>query len=79
MFPEKIEIEAYADKWYPYERQYEHEKGGCYYRIAEGNSIDFVVDSFVSLYPDGHLSYLWNGTEHDWNKKWREERSYELG
>lgn len=69
MFPNSIEIEVYPDKWITYNKQYEHEDGGCYYNTDE--SSDPITSTFVSLYPDGHLTFLWNGKESDWNKEWR--------
>lgn len=70
-YPEKIFIELYPSthKGAVYEKQYEHEGGGCYYRTREDNNP--VTSNFVSLYSDGHLTYLWNGSEKDWNREWR--------
>ena len=45
---------------------YEHEKGGMYYHSEECS--DVITGSFISLYPDGRLTYLWNGYEHEYGK-----------
>lgn len=75
-FPETISIKLYPnasprDQWVVYKKDYEHEDGGCYY-YSEDNSSP-VTSQFVSLYPDGSLTYLWDGVEKPFNKEWREE------
>ena len=69
-FPEKIWIEVYPEthNGYEYVKDYEHEGGGCYYRSPEND--DPIAGSFVSLYPDGRLTYLWNGQEKPLNREW---------
>jgi len=72
-FPDKIRIAMHPDsalfptKEYVYDKMYVHEGGGCYYRSKDNP--DPVTNAFVSLYPDGHLTYLWNGTEMDLDAK----------
>ena len=71
-FPEKIWIEMYpsTNNGYEYVKQYEHEGDGCYYRSEENT--DPVTGSFISLYPDGRLTYLWDGVEKPLNREWHE-------
>ena len=69
-FPPIIEIEVYPDEWCIYKRSYEHEGGGCYYHSDE--CTDPVIKNFVSLYPDGRLTFLWNGVESNLDRNWRE-------
>ena len=69
-FPDCILIEKYSNKWYEYHKHYEHEKGGCYY--DSDDELDYVTGGWISLYPDGHLTYLWNGIEKIWNVNWKE-------
>lgn len=71
-FPDEIFIEMYPQthRGYIYKKDYLHEGGGCYYHSAENNSP--VDGCFVSLYPDGHLTYLWNGVEKPLNRDWKE-------
>lgn len=74
-FPDMIYIETYPEthKGYTYKKDYLHEGGGCYYHSDEN---DNPVDGcFVSLYPDGHLTYLWDGVEKPFNRDWREVTS----
>lgn len=71
VYPDKIYIEVYPEtkKGYIYYKDYEHENGGCYYRSKDNtNPID---GAFISLYPDGHLTFLWNGVEKPYNRKWK--------
>ena len=65
VFPEKIMIYKYNKYPIEYRKQYEHDGGGCYYRNDDPN--DYITWSFVSLYPNGKLTYLWNGIEKEWN------------
>ena len=69
-FPEKIFIVVYPNtkQGYVYTKDYEHENGGCYYRSKENNSP--VDGSFISLYPDGHLTYTWDGIEKPYDHEW---------
>ncbi len=71
-FPDRIFIELFPSthKGYVYTKDYEHENGGCYYRSKENDNP--VTGAFVSLYPDGHLTYLWDGTEHPLRRDWHE-------
>ena len=71
-FPEKIFILNYpsTNKGYVYTKDYAHENGGCYYS-ADANSSP-VDGGFISLYPDGHLTFLWNGVEKPYNHDWFE-------
>lgn len=70
IFPSEILIELYPEKWVRYTKQYEHTKGGCYYQTTEDDSI--LTSNFVSLYTDGHLTYLWGGIEHELNVRYKE-------
>lgn len=67
-YPQYIEVERNPNIWVKYKKLYEHEGGGCYYTTSDDYS---PVTSFISLYPDGHLTYLWNGVEKAWSKNWR--------
>ena len=69
-FPEQIEIEMYPGHWYTYTKQYEHEGGGCYYYCREETGSP-STSSFISLYPDGTLTSLWNSREYKWDRNWR--------
>lgn len=60
-FPKEIYLDGYT-----YTQMYEHEKGGMYYHSEECN--DVVTGSFISLYPGGRLTYLWNGYEYEYGK-----------
>lgn len=73
-YPNNILIEKYPNNWIEYVKHYEHENGGCYYKEKE-QSTDFITGSFISLYPDGHLTFLWNGVESNWNKAWKEVKA----
>ena len=66
-FPESIYIDIEGRR-YLYKKMYEHDKGGCYYRTTEHD--DPLTSSFISLYSDGHLTFLWNGIEKDWAQSW---------
>ena len=43
-----------------YTKLYEHEGGGIYFVSETSN-----VTSWLDVYPDGTVKYLWNGTLHD--------------
>lgn len=60
-YPQKIYLDGHT-----YTQMYEHEKGGMYYHSEECN--DAITGSFISLYPDGRLTYLWNGVEQNYGK-----------
>lgn len=47
-----------------YIKQYEHEGGGTYFVSETSN----VVTSWLDVYPDGIVKYLWNGTLHHLGK-----------
>lgn len=49
---------------YEYTKQYEHEKGGTYFVSSESN----IVTSWLDVYPDGEVKYLWNGVLHHLGK-----------
>lgn len=68
-FPNTIQIELYPNKWYTYTKMYEHEDGGCYYQTYEDDNP--ITSAFVSLYPDGRLTYLWNGVEKAFDVNWK--------
>lgn len=75
-FPEYIEIKMYpngVNPWVMYKKTYEHEGGGCYYDAVDprDREYDAVSGTYVSLYPDGRLTYLWNGRENPLNREWR--------
>ncbi len=69
VFPEEIEIERYPGKYIVYHKQYEHAGGGCYYKNDDPN--DWCFGNSISLYPDGHLTYLFKGRERDYDVNWR--------
>lgn len=74
MFPDEISIKLYPDapsryQWATYKKDYEHEGGGCYYYCKD--TFDPLTSQFVSLYPDGSLTFLWNGVEKPLNKEWK--------
>ena len=60
-FPKEIYLDGYT-----YTQMYEHEKGGMYYHSEE--CPDPITNICISLYPDGRLTYLWNGIESDYGK-----------
>ena len=60
-YPKEIYLDGYT-----YTQMYEHEKDGIYYHSEECN--DVITGSFISLYPDGRLTYLWGGYEHEYGK-----------
>lgn len=45
---------------------YEYEKCGMYYRSTKNP--DPITNICISLYPDGKLTYLWNGFEQNYGK-----------
>ena len=47
-----------------YTKQYEHEGGGTYFVSETSN----IVTSWLDVYPDGTVKYLWNGTLHHLGK-----------
>ena len=60
-YPKEIYLDGYT-----YTQMYEHEKGGMYYHSEECS--DVITGLFISLYPDGRLTYLWDGYEHKYGK-----------
>lgn len=60
-FPKEIYLDGYT-----YTQMYEHKKGGMYYHSTENP--DPITNTCISLYPDGRLTYLWNGFEHNYGK-----------
>ena len=61
----KFNFQIYLDG-YTYTPMYEHEGGGMYYHSEECNNP--ITSIFISLYPDGRLTYLWNGIENNYGK-----------
>lgn len=60
-YPKEIYLDGYT-----YTQMYEHEKGGTYYHSEECS--DVITGSFISLYLNGRLTYLWDGYEHGYGK-----------
>jgi hypothetical protein len=60
-YPKEIYLDGYT-----YVQMYEHEKGGMYYHSKENP--DLVTNTCISLYPDGELTFLWNGIEQNYGK-----------
>ena len=60
-YPKEIYLNGYT-----YVQMYEHEKGGMYYHSEE--NLNPVTNVCISLYPDGKLTYLWNGIEQNYGK-----------
>lgn len=60
-YPKEIYLDGYT-----YVQMYEHEKCGMYYRSTKNP--DPITNTCISLYPDGKLTYLWNGFEHNYGK-----------
>ena len=60
-YPKEIYLDGYA-----YTQMYEHKKGGMYYHSKD--CPDPITNTCISLYPDGRLTYLWNGIESDYGK-----------
>lgn len=69
-YPDEIFIVIHENTkiGYVYHKDYEVEGGGCYYSSKENSNV--VIGSFIRLYPDGHLTYLWNGKESDLKNEW---------
>ena len=68
-YPNRILIEKHPNNWKEYYIQYEHEGGGCYY--SSDDKDDVLFSTYISLYPNGRLTFLWNGIESTWNVKWK--------
>ncbi|MBR1857155.1 MAG: hypothetical protein IJ803_08820 [Oribacterium sp.] len=62
-FPKRITIDGFV-----YEKQTAH-KDGMFYNSKDNPSE--ITSRFVSLYPNGELTYLWNGIEQKWNKRFQ--------
>lgn len=60
-YPKEICLDDYT-----YTQMYKHEKGGMYYRSTENP--DPITNTCISLYPDGRLTYLWNGVKQNYGK-----------
>ena len=43
-----------------YTKLYEHEGGGIYFVSETSN----IITSWLDVYPDGTVKYLWNGITH---------------
>ena len=72
-YPEYIEVRKNGrDTWMKYKKlhTYVSDDGEncCYYTNKDSYSI---ATSWISLYPDGHLTFLWNGYEQPYNAEWR--------
>ena len=73
-YPKYIEIHELSNKrniWKKYKKLYEHEGGGCYYTAVDEYT---PVTSWISIYPDGHVTYLWDGRESEYRAEWRPAR-----
>ena len=66
--PDEILIEKHPNIWTLYKKQYDLDEGAYY---ASDDTLDYLTGSFIQLYPDGHLTYLWNGIEHKWERNWK--------
>ena len=55
------ELEKIYYKNDEYTKFYEHENGGTYY-VSDTSEI---VTSWLDVYPNGTVKYLWNGYLHD--------------
>ena len=60
-YPKKIYLDGYT-----YVQMYEHEKGRMYYHSEENPNP--ITNTYISLYSDGRLTYLWNGIEQNYGK-----------
>ncbi|WP_026495743.1 hypothetical protein [Butyrivibrio sp. WCD3002] len=60
-FPQRITIDGFV-----YERKSAH-NNAMYYDSKDNPSE--ITSRFISLYPNGELTYLWDGLELKWNKQ----------
>ena len=60
-YPKEIYLDGYI-----YTQMYEHEGGGMYYHSEDCH--DVITSTCISLYPDGRLTYLWNGRENNYGR-----------
>ena len=60
-FPNRMIIDGFI-----YEKQGNNNEGGVFYN-SKDNPSD-ITSKFISLYPDGRLTYLYEGLELIWNK-----------
>ncbi|WP_026653745.1 hypothetical protein [Butyrivibrio proteoclasticus] len=63
-FPKRLLIDGFV-----YEKQSAHDGGGAYYDSKDNPSE--ITSKFVCLYPNGELTYSWNGIERKWDKTYR--------
>lgn len=84
IYPEMIEVHEnsdYANHWQRYKKLHTYMDGdtqACYYiedGFDEGGS---PVTSQISMYPDGHLTFLWNGTDNKYDAEWRKCKNRNL-
>ena len=59
-FPRRITIDGFV-----YEKQSAHDDA-MYYDSKDNPSE--ITSRYISLYPNGELTYFWNGIEQKWNK-----------
>ena len=62
-FPRRITIDGFV-----YEKQSAHDDA-MYYNSKDNPSE--ITSRYVSLYPNGELTYFWNGIEMKWNKQYK--------
>ena len=73
-YPEYIEVKDDAT-WLKYKKlhTYVSDDGEtCCYYVIMNNDPYYIVTSQISLYPNGHLTFLWNGYDQPYNAEWRE-------
>ncbi|MCR4831079.1 MULTISPECIES: hypothetical protein [unclassified Butyrivibrio] len=63
-FPDRMLIDGFV-----YEKQGYNNEGGVFYN-SKDNPSD-ITSKFISLYPDGKLTYLYDGLELIWNKDFK--------
>ena len=62
-FPKRLLIDGFV-----YEKKSPHD-GGAYYDSKDNPSE--ITSKFICLYPNGELTYNWNGLEQKWNKTYQ--------
>ncbi|MBE5832371.1 MAG: hypothetical protein E7306_11620 [Butyrivibrio sp.] len=62
-FPKRLLIDGFI-----YEKKSPHDGGGAYYDSKDNPSE--ITSKFICLYPNGELTYNWNGLEQKWNKQY---------
>ena len=63
-FPSRITIDGFI-----YDKKGYNDIGGVFYN-SKDNPSD-ITSKFISLYPDGKLTYLFDGLELIWNKDYQ--------